>query len=76
MVASLPGGGVTTGAVVSIKMIRWLTLVALPQASVAVHVAVFVCRQLVPLLTKLDPTLRLLQPSANTGAVKINAVPH
>ena len=57
-------------------MIVWLRLVALPQASVAVHVAVLVCRQLVPLATKFETTLRLLQLSANTGAVKTKAVPH
>jgi hypothetical protein len=50
--------------------------VLLPHASVAVHVAVLVCRQLVPLATKFDTTLTLLQLSANTGALKLNAVPH
>ena len=72
----MPGGVVTVGAVVSTKIIVWLRLVLLPHASVAVHVAVLVCRQLVPLATKFDTTLTLLQLSANTGALKLNAVPH
>jgi len=50
--------------------------VLLPQTSVAVQVAVLVCRQLEPLATKFDTTLTLLQLSANTGAPKLNAVPH
>ena len=72
----MPGGVVTVGAVVSSRIMVWLRLVLLPQASVAVHVAVLVCRQLVALATKLDTTLTLLQLSANTGALKLNAVPH
>ena len=71
----MSAGQMITGAVVSIKMIRWLTLVALPHASVAVHVAVFVCRQLVPLAAKFDTTPNALQ-SANTGAVNTSVVPH
>src|SRR5258708_39909312 len=74
-VASLPCAVVTTGASVSSRMIVWLRLVALPHTSVAVQVAVLVCRQLLPLARKLDTTLKLLQ-SLNTGAVKLNAVPH
>jgi hypothetical protein len=76
LVASLPCGAVTVGAVVSTRMIVWLRLVALPHASLAVHVIVLVCRQLVPVVTRLELTLTLLQLSANTGALKLNAVPH
>ena len=47
-------GQVITGARVSTRMIVWLRLVALPHTSVAVQVAVFVCRQLVPLARKLE----------------------
>ena len=72
----MPCGTVTAGRVVSSRMIVWLRLVALPHKSVAVHVAVFVCRQLVPVARKFDPTLTLLQLSANTGAVKRSALPH
>ena len=72
----MPGGVVTAGAVVSMRMIVWLRLVALPQTSVAVQVAVLVWRQLVPLVTKLETTFTPPQLSVNTGAVKLNAVPH
>ena len=60
------------------RMIRWLTLVLLPQLSLAVQVAVFVCRQLEPLATKFDSTVTgpLQLSAANTGAVKLSAVPH
>ena len=76
MVASLPCGVVTVGASVSTRIMVWLRLVALPHASVAVHVAVFVCRQLVPLARKLETTLNALQLSANPGALNTSAVPH
>src|SRR5437016_1572659 len=65
----------TAGASVSSRMIVWLRLVALPHTSVAVQVAVLVCRQLLPLATKLDTTLNKLQ-SLNTGALNTSAVPH
>ena len=75
MVASLPCGVVTLGASVSTRMIVWLRLVALPHASAAVHVATFVCRQLLPLAAKFDTTPNALQ-SLNTGAVNTKVVPH
>ena len=68
-------GQIITGAVVSIRMMVWLRLVALPHTSVAIHVAVFVCRQLVPLARKLETTLNALQ-SLNTGALNTSALPH
>src|SRR5439155_19969052 len=75
LVASLPCAAVTTGASVSSRMIVWLRLVALPHTSVAVQVPEFTCLNLSHLARKLDTTLKLLQ-SLNTGAVKLNAVPH
>src|SRR5437016_10782315 len=73
--APFPGPVTTAGASVSSRMIVWLRLVALPHTSVAVQVAVLVCRQLLPLATKLDSTLNKLQ-SLNTGALNTSAVPH
>src|SRR5437016_14199777 len=73
--SAVQGTVTTAGASVSSRMIVWLRLVALPHTSVAVQVAVLVCRQLLPLATKFDTTLKLLQ-SLNTGALNTSAVPH